>query len=55
MSIRDLREKDKSLRDITMRYEDGGKVQVFKNGDREIKFPPDATDEEIIAAFKEKH
>jgi hypothetical protein len=54
MSIRELREKDNSLRDLTMRYEDGGKVQVFKSGNREIKFGPMATDAEIIAAFKEQ-
>ena len=50
MSIQVLR---KSLPGITMRYEDGGKVQVYKVDDREIKFPPGATDEEIIAAFNE--
>ena len=54
MSIRDLRAKDKSLHDITMRYEEGGKVQVFKSGDKEIRFGPNATDDEIIAAFKEQ-
>ena len=51
MSIQVLRE---SLPGVTMRYDDGGKVQVYKVGDREIKFPPNATDEEIIAAFKEQ-
>lgn len=52
MSIHTLRE-DKGLAGITMRYEDGGKVQVYKVGDREIKFGPNASDEEIVAAFKE--
>jgi hypothetical protein len=51
LSIQVLRQ---SLPGITMRYEDGGKVQVFKMGEREIRFPPDATDEQIIAAFKEQ-
>ncbi len=52
MSIQTLREQ--GLPDLTMRYEDGGKVQVYKSGDKEIKFGPAATDNEIIAAFKEQ-
>ena len=51
MSISTLREK--GLHEITMRYEEGGKVQVYKWRGREIKFGPIATDEEIVAAFKE--
>lgn len=37
-----------------MRYEEGGKVQVFKHGNREIKFGPTASIEEIVAAFKDR-
>lgn len=51
MSIATLR---KGLKDITMRYEKGGAVQVYKFNDREIKFGPTASDEEIKAAFKDK-
>lgn len=60
MSIYELRQKGGKdekgkliLHDPTMRYEDGGKIQVFKSGDNEIRFGPAATDDEIIAAFKE--
>jgi hypothetical protein len=52
MSISTLR-NDYKLRGITMRYEDGGKVQVFKMGDKEVKFGPDAPLSEIAAAFQE--
>ena len=52
MSIHNLREQ--GLAGITMRYEDGGKVQVFKMGDTEVRLGPAATDEEIKAAFKDK-
>ena len=52
MSISTLR-NDYNLRGITMRYEDGGKVQVYKMGDKEVRFAPDATSAEIAAAFKE--
>jgi hypothetical protein len=52
MSIHTLTQS--GLPGVTMRYEDGGKVQVFKWNDREIKFGPDATDEEIVAAFKKE-
>ena len=52
MSIRDLREQ--GLKGLTMRYEDGGAVQVYKLGDKEVRFGPDASKEEIIAAFKEQ-
>jgi len=51
MSIQDLRER--GLKGITMRYEDGGKIQVYRLGDKEIKFEPTASNEEIVAAFKE--
>ena len=52
MSIHTLREVH-GLRGITMRYEEGGKVQVYKMGDKEIRLGPDATNAEIAAAFKE--
>ncbi|TFV71679.1 hypothetical protein E4K64_25455 [Bradyrhizobium frederickii] len=37
---------------LTMDYEDGGRVQVFKSAGREVRVPGDATDAEIIAAFR---
>lgn len=51
MSIQTLREQ--GLKDITMRYEDGGKVQVFTMNGKEVRLGPSATVEEIKAAFKE--
>ena len=51
MSIQNLREQ--GLEGITMRYEDGGKVQVFMMNGKEVRLGPTATDEEIKAAFKE--
>jgi len=51
MSIQNLRES--GLKGITMRYEEGGKVEVYTLGDREIKFDAPASYEAIIAAFKE--
>jgi hypothetical protein len=52
MSIRSLR--DQGMKDITMRYEEGGKVQVFVMGDKEVRFDRPASVEEIKAAFEEK-
>lgn len=51
MSIHTLREQ--GLAGITMRYEEGGKVQVFMMDGKEVRLGPNATDEEIKAAFKE--
>lgn len=34
-----------------MRYEDGGRVQVYMKDGKEVRVGPRATDEEIIAAF----
>lgn len=51
MSIQTLREQ--GLKGITMRYEDGGKVQVFTMNGKEVRLGPSATVEEIKAAFKE--
>jgi hypothetical protein len=51
MSIQGLREQ--GMPGITMRYEDGGKVQVFTWDGKEVRVGPDATDEEIVAAFEE--
>jgi hypothetical protein len=51
MSIHNLRER--GLPGLTMRYEEGGKVQVYKHGDREIKFGAVASVDEIVAAFKD--
>lgn len=52
MSIHSLREQ--GLDGITMRYEEGGKVQVYAVGDKEVRFGPNVTDEEIVAAFKDE-
>ena len=52
MSIHTLREL--GLANITMRYEDGGKVQVFEMNGREVRVGPMATDEEIKAAFEKE-
>lgn len=52
MSINTLREVH-GLRGITMRYEEGGKVQVYKIGEKEVRIGPDATNAEIAVAFKE--
>jgi len=51
MSIHSLREQ--GLPGITMRYEEGGKVQVFMMNGKEVRLGPDATAEQIKAAFKE--
>jgi hypothetical protein len=53
MSISTLRKA--GLSGVTMRYEDGGKVQVYKLGDKEIKFDATPSNEEIIAAFKDQN
>lgn len=50
MSIHTLREA--GLPGVTMDYEDGGKVQVYRMDGRVIRVGPVATDEEIIAAFR---
>jgi hypothetical protein len=52
MSIATLRAQ--GLKGITMRYEEGGAVQVFKLGDKEAWLPATATDEEIKSAFKDE-
>lgn len=51
MSIHTLRQE--GLPGITMRYEEGGKVQVFTMDGKEVRLGPTATVEEIKAAFKE--
>ena len=51
MSIHTLREQ--GLPGLTMRYEEGGKVQVFEMNGKEVRLGPNATDEEIKAAFKD--
>jgi hypothetical protein len=52
MSIQTLREK--GLDGVKMRYEDGGKIQVYFTAEKEVRVGPRASDEEIIAAFKEE-
>lgn len=51
MSIHSLRED--GLKGVTMRYEDGGNVQVYMVDGKEVRVGPTASDEEIKAAFKE--
>ena len=55
MSIANLRDtvNGYGLKGITMRYEEGGKVQVYKYQDREIRFGPTASDSEVADAFKD--
>jgi hypothetical protein len=50
-----LIEKNPELKGLTMRYEDGGKVQVFTLGDKEARVGPMAADHEIVAAIKERN
>jgi hypothetical protein len=52
MSIQTLREQ--GLPGITMRYEEGGKVQVFMMNGKEVRFGPEiVTAEQLKVAFKE--
>ena len=56
MSIANLRDPEgHNLAGITMRYEDGGNVQVYKFEDREIKFDHPVSLEDIVAAFKDEN
>jgi hypothetical protein len=41
-----------NLPGLTMDYEDGGRVQVFRSGGREVRVPGNATDAEILTAFR---
>jgi hypothetical protein len=50
VSIHTLR--DAGLPGLTMDYEDGGKIQVFRMNGRVVRVGPTATDEEIILAFR---
>jgi hypothetical protein len=54
MSIGSIVAQDKRFKGLTMRYEEGGKVQVFRLGDKEVRFGPTATDGEVMAAFKDQ-
>jgi hypothetical protein len=54
MSIREIVATDKKFKGLTMSYEDGGKIQVFKLGDKEVRLGPMASTAEVIAAFEEK-
>jgi hypothetical protein len=54
MSIGSIVSRDKKFKGLTMRYEDGGKVEVFKLGDKEVRFGPGASDGEVMAAFKDE-
>ncbi len=51
MSIDTLREQ--GFPGITMRYEEGGAVQVYMMGGKEVRVGPTATDDDIRAAFEE--
>ena len=56
MSIANLRDLNgHNLKGITMRYEQGGMVQVYKYQDREIRFGPMVSDSEVAAAFKDEN
>ncbi|MBP1091937.1 hypothetical protein [Bradyrhizobium diazoefficiens] len=52
MSIHTLRES--GLPGVTMDYEEGGKVQVYRMNGRVVRVGPAATDEEIIAALRDQ-
>lgn len=61
MGVHDLREQLRHIpggRDLTMRYEDGGAIQVFKIGDDEVRLPgtnfPSAPDIEAALEAKKK-
>jgi hypothetical protein len=61
MGVHDLREQLKHIpggRDLTMRYEDGGSVQVFVIGEDEVRLPgsmsPRASDIEFALNSKKK-
>lgn len=49
MSVRILREQ--GLPGLTMRYEEGGAVQVYEMDGREVRLGPDASIDEIKAAL----
>lgn len=54
MSISNLRDpQGHNLAGITMRYEEGGKIQVYSWNGKEVRLGATATDEEVAAAFKE--
>jgi len=36
---------------ITMRYEDGGRVEVYQMGSRIVRLPPMSTPDQVRAAF----
>ncbi|UFW75502.1 hypothetical protein [Bradyrhizobium sp. WU425] len=52
MSIHTLREA--GLPGLTMDYEEGGKVQVYRMNGRVVRVGPVATDAEIITAFRQQ-
>lgn len=61
MGVHDLREQLKHIpggRDLTMRYENGGAVQVFTIGEDEVRLPgsmsPRALDIEVALEAKKK-
>jgi hypothetical protein len=54
MSIGSIVSQDKKFKGLTMRYEDGGKVEVFKLGDKEVRLRSGASDGEVMAAFKDE-
>jgi hypothetical protein len=54
MSIGTIVSQDKKFKGLTMRYEEGGKVQVFRLGNKEVRLGPSATDGEVMAAFKDE-
>jgi hypothetical protein len=50
MSIRQLREE--GFADLTMRYDEGGAVQVFTYKGKEFRFPGSATMGEVAEALR---
>ena len=57
MSINSFRESLKHIpggSDMTMRYGDGGRTQIFMIGENEVEVGPDATPSDIEAALTKK-
>lgn len=52
-TMHELRTKH-GLPGVTMTYEQGGAIQVFKMGEKEVRLGPQASIEEIKAAFKDE-
>jgi hypothetical protein len=53
VSIHELKQAIGSAANITMRYEEGGKVQIFDVDGIEYRFPGETTSEQVGAWIKE--